>query len=181
MKNFSLWLLLFFSVLLWGTFASAIPLDLTGFTADPSVSESGGRVDFNENIDYAAIYFFNDNFFIGADDTILSFDFDFLLGPGDFDDYLTFELNFGSEFDVDINTTGGHFEIDVSPFQEDTVSLAWGLIWNGDSDAGTTASIYNIDMASAAAPVPEPATLILMGSGLVALVGVRRKKLLKKT
>lgn len=158
-------------------------MDLSTFTCDPlgPVSETGGVVTFIEDINYSAIYFYDDFFVVGNDATILSFDYNFQLGLNDYDDYLTFELDFSPELDVDTDITGGHFEIDLSSYQGSTVSLAWGLIWGGDWDAGTTASVYNIDLATQAAPVPEPCTLILMGSGLVGLFGLGRRKFLKNS
>ena len=173
-------LLLVFSALLWETSSFAIPLDLSGFTAETGVLVSGGRVEFAET-DEAAIYFYNDNFLVGVNDTILSFDYDFALGLYDEFDYLTFELNNSAKLDVDSDITGGHFEIDLSALQGQTVSLAWGLIWDGDFEAGTTAGVYNIDLASAPTPVPEPSTIILVGSSLAGLMVASRKKSLKKS
>ena len=56
---------------------------------------------------------------------------------------------------------------------------AWGLLWDGDGTAGTTASVYNIDLASNTSPVPEPATLLLLGTGLFGLCAFGRRKFLK--
>lgn len=74
-KLYSVVLLLFSLVFLYGTTAIGSPLDLSGFTAeyDPEVAESGGVVTFTESIDYSAIYFVNDSFVVDDNATTLSF------------------------------------------------------------------------------------------------------------
>jgi hypothetical protein len=39
--------------------------------------------------------------------------------------------------------------------------------------------ISNVQMETAATPVPEPSTMILFGSGLLGLIGIGRKKFLQ--
>jgi len=167
-----------FLFLLCGATAFALPVDLSTFTAEDYVTESGGTVTFEESFDYAAIYFYDDSFLVPDDASTLSFEYELDLGDNDYDDYLTFEINYFEDFYVDTEGPGSH-STDLSPYQGSTISLAWGLIWNGDLEAGTTASLWNIDLArvdsSSGDPVPEPSTMLLMGIGLLGLVGCRRK------
>ncbi len=165
-----------FCMLLCCRIAQAMPLDLSGFTAEDDVVVSGGEVSFTETMDNVAWYFFNDNFLVENDATILSFDYDFQLGPDDVDDYFTFELDFFPELEVDANTSAGHYDIDLSSYQGSEVSLAWGLIWGGDFDAGSTARLYNIDLATESNVIPEPCTLFLFSTGLAGVFGSRKKR-----
>ena len=48
------------------------------------------------------------------------------------------------------------------------------------SSSGAATPVAQIGSGPEASPVPEPTTLVLLGSGLVGLVGVGRKKFFKK-
>ncbi len=149
-------------------FASADPIDLSTFTADPGVSESGGVISFTVN-DLAANYFYNDSFFVGPTATNLSFDYSLTLGP-ESNDFLVFDLNFNQTVLTDVSANG-HFSIDLSAYQGTLVSIDWGLIWGGNDDTGTTAIVSNVDLAT----VPEPSSLLLLGCGIAGLIGLRKK------
>jgi hypothetical protein len=164
-----------------GAFAYAIPVDLSTFTAGPSVSVSSGTVTFTEDINYAAIYFFNDHFAVANDVTNLSFDYSFQKGNTDSNNYFQFEFNYN--FDpatLQVTSDGiGHFVFDLVPYRGMEVSLAWGLCWGGALDySGTVATLSNIDLGTTVpSPASEPFTLILLGSGLVGLIGLGRRRM----
>jgi len=50
--------------------------------------------------------------------------------------------------------------------------------WNGDIILGD--SVFTMDYDNGTAPVPEPATILLMGTGLLGMMGFGRKRLNKK-
>jgi hypothetical protein len=160
--------------------ATAVPLDLGTFTADDGATVSGNEVSFAESFEYASIFFYDGSFVVPLDATILSFNYDFALGEGDIGDYFSFEIDFVPEMIAFENATSASFSFDLTPYRGLTIDLAWGLVWGGiEGDlAGSTARLFNIDLARAdtTAPVPEPTSIILFGTGIIGLAGYIRKK-----
>jgi len=162
-------------LLLGAGVASATLVDLSTFSTNPGVSVTGNTVNFIEDINFSAIYLYNDTFQVDPNATFLSFNYSLNVGPGN-DDDLVAAINFTNYiFQLGVSGTG-FFQSDFSSLRSQTISLEFGLESN-DQIAGTTASISNIDLAtSTTTPVPEPGTLILLGSGLGGLLGIGRKK-----
>jgi hypothetical protein len=155
--------------------ALSIPLDLSGFTGN--ATESGGTITFVDDFSSNWYEYYNMSYSIPNDAGILSFNYTLDLEPDGINDYLTFEIDYSPIFTITTEGSGGR-SFDLSSYQGQTLNLAWVLYWGGDFDAqGAWATVSNIDLATAdVAPVPEPATLLLVGAGLCGLPFLNRKK-----
>ena len=52
-------------------------------------------------------------------------------------------------------------------------------IWSMSIDASAAQTFFNFSSGTSAAPVPEPGTMLLLGTGLIGLAGASRKKMKK--
>jgi len=89
---------------------------------------------------------------------------------------MTFDLNQDLALWVDFDGPGG------APAQQVIFKNASLITWedlpfsNGDSDKDYDDMIYVVGRV---APIPEPATMLLLGSGLIGLAGYARRRFKK--
>jgi hypothetical protein len=166
----------------------ASPVDLTTFIKDPSdanISVAGGTITITEDPAYGYVYLANDNFYVPQNSSSLTFNYSFTLNPGD-SDYMVGIVNFTNyDFNLGNNNSAGLTQvnlngiglIDLSAYQNQIISLAFGLEYdNGIDQAYTSQAVFsNIEINST--PVPLPGAIWLFGSGLACIAGfIKRSK-----
>ncbi len=70
--------------------------------------------------------------------------------------------------------------VDITPWNMTDTSVFNALILAQSEGVALTSGEVTADNFFASAPIPEPSTMLLIGSGLLGLAGYGRKKLLKK-
>lgn len=173
--------------------AMAVPIDLNDFYADPTVTVSadGSSALMAEDPFFSTVLLSNDPFFgdpgvfIPLDSATLTFDYS-LSEPAGNDDYFFVWLFDWSTYTVLQDAHGNDLSFSLADSGSGTVT--WDLL--GAGFLGTTvamefqlnANIVDTLLTSQVTvsnvqinPVPEPATLFLVGSGLIGIILARRK------
>jgi hypothetical protein len=73
------------------------------------------------------------------------------------------------------DSTGTAFSDDSLPGDLDSADFDFRGFYLSAVDIGGVPGQYHYEIASISRPVPEPATMLLLGSGFIGLVGIRRK------
>lgn len=189
MRPFKILVVLVFLAFLAVPPAYADMLNLSTFTADPGVTQSGGTVTFTESDSpYMDFYFDNSSFFVDPTADSITFNYSFDIGPEN-DDYLVAVLNYTDyEFvvgganpsDTNVLTLSGGGEINLTSYRNSAIDLAFGFEAN-DLLMGSVGTFSNIQInyAGSTAAVPEPSTIFLFGIGLLGIASLGRKKFLR--
>ncbi len=120
MKQLILGILAVLSIGYYPTIVSATLVDLTSFlvseTVSGSVVENGGTITFTENALDAALYFYNDLFFVPMNSSQLTFDYVVTLTIDD-TDYLQFNINHAEQFSAGHSgSKSGNFIFNMAPY-----------------------------------------------------------------
>jgi len=180
----------------------AVSIDLNDFyaTGNVTVVVDGGSATMTEDPDYGSTLLSRDPYFLNCtglyvpvDSMLLTFDYDFTEPSGNVDEFYVslYDLSsYGTPL-TDANGNDLEFLTDASGsgtvtwdllgagFLGTTVGMEFQLNWSsGDPyPSSILAENFSVIISNVNVnPVPEPATLFLIGSGLAGLFLTRRKK-----
>ena len=195
MKKMAIFLVCFALLLFLQGQAWAISIDLNDFYADPSVTvaSDGSWATLNEDSNLVSVLLSNDPWYgdpgtdIPLDAVSLTFDYNFVEGPVDnIDEFYVWLFDWSTHSvlnDIDGNplefwteNTGSGtvtWNLSGATFLDSNVGMEFQLnVLSGDIGADSLVTVSNVNIN----PVPEMATLFLVGSGLAGLFVARKTK-----